>query len=70
LVRPTAHAASARSGWISPDKKRHRKSALVYWGSYDRNTIDIFSAKGTNPPMKGQITSGLSNPERLFVDKA
>ncbi|MFZ0030948.1 MAG: hypothetical protein WAK84_03650 [Candidatus Cybelea sp.] len=69
LLRPPARAANTRAGWISPDKRRHRKSALIYWGSYFNNTIDIFSAKGTNPPMKGQITSGLSNPERLFVDK-
>lgn len=70
LVRPPAHAANSRPGWISPDRRRHRKPTLIYWGNYDNNTIDIFSAKGTNPPMKGQITSGLSNPERLFVDKA
>jgi hypothetical protein len=69
LVRPPAHAANTRPGWISPDKSRHKKS-LIYWGDYDHNSIDIFSAKGTNPPVKGQITSGLSNPERLFVDKA
>jgi hypothetical protein len=65
LVLPSAHAANARPGWISPDAK---KGNLIYWGDYDNNTIDIFSAKGSNPPMKGQITSGLSNPERLFVD--
>jgi hypothetical protein len=56
------------SGWMTPDKKKKPKP-LMYWGSYDSNTIDIFSAKGTNPPLKGQITAGLSNPERLFVDK-
>ena len=70
LVRAPGHAANTRPGWISPEKRRHRKSALIYWGSYFNSTIDIFSAKGTNPPMKGQITNGLSNPERLFVDKA
>ena len=50
--------------------KRDIKKALIYWGSYDNSTIDFFSAKGSNPPEKGQITNGLSNPERLFVDKA
>jgi hypothetical protein len=69
LIRPSAHAANTHSGWISPDLRRH-KPALIYWGNYSNNTIDIFSAKGTNPPTKGQITSGLSNPERLFVDAA
>jgi hypothetical protein len=56
-------------GWIAPDARK-KKKALIYWGSYDSSTIDIFSAKGTNPPEKGQITTGLSNPERLFVDKS
>jgi hypothetical protein len=71
LVRPPAHAASTQRGWITPDRRRHKKKrALIYWGDYVNNTIDIFSAKGTNPPMKGQITTGLSNPERLFVDKS
>jgi hypothetical protein len=71
LVRPPAHVANTHAGWISPDRRRkHRKPTEIYWGDYVNNTIDIFSAKGTNPPMKGQITSGLSNPERLFVDKA
>jgi hypothetical protein len=63
-----AHRALS-PGWISPDAKRKKKS-LIYWGSYDNSTIYVFSAKGTNPPVKGQITTGLSNPERLFVDKA
>ncbi|HEX3368539.1 MAG TPA: hypothetical protein VHS56_03105, partial [Candidatus Cybelea sp.] len=41
----------------------------IYWGNYDTNTITIYSAKGVNGKEKGQITTGLSNPERLFVDK-
>lgn len=69
LVRPPAHAANTRAGWISPDIVR-RKPPLIYWGSFAANTIDIFSAKGTKPPLKGQITTGLSEPERLFVDAA
>lgn len=58
------------SGWIASDAKKKKKKPLIYWGSYDANSIDIFSAKGTNPPEKGQITTGLSNPERLVVDKS
>ena len=64
----SSHRAQS-SGWIAPDAKK-KKKALIYWGSYDASTIDVFSAKGTNPPEKGQITTGLSNPERLFVDKS
>ncbi|HET6275196.1 MAG TPA: hypothetical protein VFE16_04565 [Candidatus Cybelea sp.] len=58
------------SGWIAPDAKKKKNKPLIYWGSYDSNTIDFFSAKGANPPEKGQITAGLSNPERLVVDKS
>ncbi len=55
-------------GWLSPDARR--KKSLIYWGNYYNSTITVYSAKGTNPPEKGQITTGLSNPERLFIDKS
>ncbi|HEX3671875.1 MAG TPA: hypothetical protein VHT92_09265 [Candidatus Cybelea sp.] len=73
LSRGFAGVASHRAqspGWLAPDARKRRIKTLIYWGSYDQNTIYVFSAKGTNPPEKGQITTGLSNPERLFVDKA
>ncbi|MFZ1019161.1 MAG: hypothetical protein WAN39_14980, partial [Candidatus Cybelea sp.] len=54
------------SGWMSPDAGKGK--GLIYWGNYDTNTITIYSAKGVNGKEEGQITTGLSNPERLFVD--
>jgi hypothetical protein len=69
LVGPAAHAVNTNPGWISPDLKKN-KPAQIYWGSFEASTIDIFPAKGVNPPLKGQITTGLSEPERLFVDAA
>ena len=51
------------NGWLSPD--RHKHPSLFYWGNYDTSTITIYSAG----KVKGQITSGLYNPERLFVGK-
>ena len=57
------------SGWMSPDAKKKKGKNLIYWGNYDNNTITIYSSKGVNGKEKGQITTGLSNPERLFVDK-
>ncbi len=54
-------------GWLSPDAKKGKN--LIYWGDYNTNTITIYSSKGVNGKEKGQITTGLSNPERLFVDK-
>jgi hypothetical protein len=65
----TMHTQTARTtgGWISPDAKKSKKP-LIYWGNYGSNTITIYSAKGTNGKEVGTITTGLSNPERLFVD--
>jgi sugar lactone lactonase YvrE len=51
-------------GWFSPDK--HKKKSLIYWGNYNTSAITIYSSSGKQT---GQITSGLFNPERLFVDK-
>jgi len=52
---------------MSPDAKKKKK--LIYWGNFDSSTITIYSAKGVNGKQVGQITTGLSEPERLFVDK-
>jgi hypothetical protein len=54
-------------GWISPDAKGSK--GLFYWGNFDSNTITIYSSKGVNGKEVGQITNGVSEPERLFVDK-
>src|SRR5579875_834934 len=64
-VRPATHARS--HGWMSPDAATDKNA--IFWGSYDNSTITIYSAKGKNGKQLGQITEGLSNPERLFVDK-
>ena len=65
----SAHTQAARTSGdrISPDASK-KKKALIYWGNYDTNTITIYSAKGTNGKEEGTITTGLSEPERLFVD--
>ena len=54
-------------GWLSPDAKKGKN--LIYWGDYNTSTITIYSSKGVNGKEKGQITTGLDEPERLFVDK-
>lgn len=64
-----ARTASQSQGWISPDAKRKKGKDLIYWGNFDNNTITIYSSKGVNGKQEGQITTGLSEPERLFVDK-
>jgi hypothetical protein len=60
---PAARAGSG--GWFHPDKKG--KKSLIYWGNFDNSTITIYSGKGVNGKEVGQITTGLSEPERLFV---
>jgi len=63
---PGTHGAVSR-GWLSAAAKAG--SHVIYSGSYDESTITIYPSKGTNPPPIGTISSGLTNPERLFVDK-
>ncbi len=60
-------APATKRGWISPDAKGSKN--LFYWGNFDSNTINIYSSKGVNTQPVGQITTGLNEPERLFVDK-
>jgi hypothetical protein len=71
LARGFGNAPAARvtsAGWISPDAKKKKTKPLIYWANFGSNAVYIYSAKGTNPPEKGEITTGISNPERLFVD--
>jgi hypothetical protein len=67
LVKPPAGAANTQTGWISSDVRDDIRP-LIYWGDLFNSTIDVFSAEGTNPTLKGQITNGVSEPQRLFVD--
>ena len=68
FARPqTAGHETAPRGWVSPDAKKGKK--LMYWGNFNYSTITIYSNKGVNGKELGQITTGLSSPERLFVDK-
>lgn len=63
-----AQPQARTGGWMSPDAKKKGKN-LIYWGDYYNNTITVYSSKGVNGKEVGQITTGLSDPERLFVDK-
>lgn len=62
-TRSSTNGSHANS-WLSPDRHRRHRT-LFYWGNYDSSTITVLSSSGK---VKGQITSGLYNPERLFVD--
>jgi len=60
-------ASAQTRGWIAPEAKKSKK--LIYWGNNLTNVVAIFSA-GNHPKQKGQISDGLSSPQRLFVDKS
>jgi hypothetical protein len=62
----SSQPAARSRGWFSPDAKKAKN--LIYWGDYNTSTITVYSAKGENGKEKGTITTGLSSPERLFVD--
>jgi hypothetical protein len=68
LMRRESFERAARShGWTSPQAATGK--GLIYWADYDTGTITIYSAKGKNGKKEGSITTGLSHPERLFVDE-
>jgi hypothetical protein len=61
-----AATATHGHGWMSPDAK-HAKD-LFYWADFDSDTVTVYKKKGVNPKQVGQITDGIDEPERLFVD--
>lgn len=65
----SARAAKARagSGWIAPD--RRRRKSYVYVSDIEVNAVEIYPARGKNPAPVGEITSGISTPDGLAVDK-
>jgi hypothetical protein len=65
-VRSNVKPATSH-GWMLPEAKTDKN--VFFWGDYDSSTITLYDNKGTNGKEIGQITTGLSNPERLFVDK-
>lgn len=65
-IASRAHASRVAPGRMTGDVTG---SGVIYSGSYDNNSITIFKNKGINPPVIGTITTGLSSPERLFVDR-
>jgi hypothetical protein len=66
FVRPAGTAPHAR-GWISPGAKANPH--VLYWGNFGNDTITIYTLSA-NPKQIGQITDGVDQPERLFVDRS
>ncbi|MEO6991609.1 MAG: hypothetical protein ABI346_09420, partial [Candidatus Baltobacteraceae bacterium] len=59
-------SANRGPGWLSAQAKTG--SGLLYVGDFDTSVVNIYNRRGINPAQVGQITTGISNPERLFVD--
>lgn len=71
LVKLPPRAANTRKGRLSSGLRAFSpgdKTTLIYWANFYNSVIDVFQMDGSNPKMKGQITNGISLPQRLFVD--
>ena len=65
-LRPPSQARSTQRGSISPDA-RHRP--LLYVANFNQSKVEIYRAVGTNQSPIGAITTGLSGPEGMAVNK-
>jgi hypothetical protein len=63
------HRAAMGRGWIEP-ARRHHKRTLLYGASYDGGYINIYKENGSNQSPIGQLTSGLTSPQGVVVDKS
>jgi len=52
--------------WLTGDAKTGRN--VVYSGDFVNSKVEIYPLKGQNPAPIGEITTGISSPERMFVD--
>jgi len=68
VIRFGGHArhAGLHRSWIAPAGK---KKTLLYGSSYDGGFVNIYSAKGNNQQPIGQLTSDLTSPQGMFVDR-
>jgi hypothetical protein len=73
LVKLPARAANTQHGWLSSHLRAFRpgdQPTLIYWANFYNSAIDVFQAEAGHMEVKGQITNGISLPQRLFVDAA
>jgi hypothetical protein len=53
-------------GWMSPAAM---KGGVLYGASYDGGFINLYSVKGNDQQPIGKLTSGLTSPQGVIVDK-
>jgi len=58
--------SNTAAGWLRPAPANQ---PLLYGASYDGDFINIYPAQGNNQTPIGQLTSGLTSPQGLAVDK-
>lgn len=62
---PPSHHTSMRKGWMSPAA---RKGGVLYGSSYDGVFINLYSSKGNDQQVEGQLTDSLVSPQGMVVD--
>lgn len=67
--RLTSQARVSPSDALRITRAAKGTKGLLYAASYDGGFINIYSAKGTNQEPIGQLTSGLTSPQGVVVDK-
>lgn len=66
IVPIVPHAPrNLRRGW--PDKKK--KKEILFVADLENNVIEMYNPKIPNPTPEGSITTGISNPGQIAVDK-
>jgi hypothetical protein len=62
---PPSHHVQAGGGWIS---SAATKGGILYGSSYNGAFINLYSSKGNDQQVTGQLTSGLVSPQGMVVD--
>ncbi len=62
---PPDQLARSGGGWISPAARRQ---GILYGASYDGGFINLYSSRGNDQHVIGQLTSGLVSPQGIVVD--
>jgi hypothetical protein len=62
-----AHGAHMRHGWMARDANPHHP--WLYVDGYNSNTVSIYDVGGVTPRKIGEITSGVSKPAGISLDR-
>ncbi|HEX3671466.1 MAG TPA: hypothetical protein VHT92_07170, partial [Candidatus Cybelea sp.] len=66
---PTPRKGPISAGWLSPSLRSGTSGPVAYVAQENNDDVLIYPEVGTNQAPIGQITSGISEPWGLWVDK-